>query len=84
VTLDRSSTLVAPLREATWVLLPDLQGRHTNLSVGISFHDGRMTALAQWSSTYTPGIARFCLATDRDGVARVLTFARVAVVAGRA
>lgn len=79
-----SEELTARTTPDGWIHIPELQGRKTNLSVGISLRNGRIVALAQWSTPGGPDLNRFCLSEDRDGVERILTIALAAVERGKA
>lgn len=46
-------SLIAALPDDEWTYLPELQGKHTNLLVGVSLHEGEVVALAQWTEYET-------------------------------
>ena len=78
-------SLIAHLAEDEWAYLPWFQGRRTNLLVGLSFHDGELVSLAQW--TRRDGSVRedrFCFGYGSFGAGMVLTLSKVAVQAGTA
>lgn len=69
-----------------WLYLPELQGRISDLRVGLSRRDGKMISLAQWTDRRFSDQSRnrFCVGIGFSNVALVLTAARVAVDAGKA
>lgn len=86
-------SLIAHLAEDEWAYLPGFQGRRTNLLVGLSFHDGELVTLAQWTrhvgpTNPAPGdVVRedlFCFGYGSFGAGMVLTLSKVAVQAGEA
>lgn len=79
-------SLIASLPDDEWTYLPELQGKHTNLLVGVSLHDGEVVALAQWTERPVAGerLDWYCLGWNTDGAGRILTMSRTAVREGRA
>lgn len=73
-------------KEDEWIYLPELQGKRTNLLVGVSIHEGKLVSLAQWtdrSSRKDETLDWFCLGWDEEA-ARILTMAKIAVEEGQA
>lgn len=78
------TTLHADVSGTDWIFLPELQGRRTDLRLGLSFRDGSPTAVAQWSTADPEEgtIPRMHLGGGTDSAARILTIARLAIVKG--
>ena len=79
-------SLIAALPDDEWTYLPELQGKVTNLLVGVSLHEGEVVALAQWTERQKPGerLDWYCLGWNTDGAGRILTMSSMAVKEGRA
>jgi hypothetical protein len=78
--------ITASLRDDEWLYLPELQGRRSNLLVGVSLHEGKLVSLAQWTDRSSkPGetLDWFCLGWDGQA-ATILTMAYFAVQKGEA